>query len=130
MTPDESPKPPVIGAPKERKLRVLLWSGGALLLALLIGEVVWLRGWLRNSQRVAGVTDAEPGGAARPSDLPAAGQANYASANSISITFSNPLVEQGIQLVILDSDPTTPEVMGGLECHQLLPRPTTYAYFK
>jgi hypothetical protein len=127
---DESPKPPVIGASKERKLRVLLWSAGALLLVLLIGEIVWLSGWLRNSSRVTGVTESEPAEVSRPSDVTNAGSTNYASANSISITFSNPVVEQGIQLLVLDSDPTTPQVIEGVECHQLLlKRPTTYAYF-
>src|SRR5688572_25138240 len=118
MTPDdESPTPPRIGTSKERTLRVFLWSGGVLLLALLIVEIAWLSGWFRNSARVAGVTEAQPAGASLPSDLTTAGQANYASANSISITFSNPVVEQGIQLVVLDSDPTTPEIIGGVECH-------------
>jgi hypothetical protein len=130
MTPDhQSPKPPLIGTSRARKFKVLLWSGGALFLALLIGEIVWLRGWLRNSRRVARVTEAQPAGASQPSDLTSAEQANYASANSVSITFSDPVVEQGIQLVILDSDPTTPEVIEGVECHQLMRRPSTYAYF-
>ena len=83
-----------------------------MLLALLIVEIAWLRGWLRNSPRIAGATEPE-----------LAKQANYASANSISITFSHPLEERGIQLVILAEDPTTPEVIEGVECHQLLKRP-------
>jgi hypothetical protein len=98
-----------------------------LLLALLLGEIAWVRGWLRNSRPA--VTETQPAGASPSPGLTTAEQADYASANSISITFSNPLVEQGIQLVILDSDPTRPEVIEGVECHQLMRRPGTYAYF-
>ena len=131
MTPnDASPKPPVIGASKERKLRVALWSAGALLLVLLIGEIVWLRGWLRDSPRAVSVEEAERTGAPLPSDLPPAKPGSYASVNSISIIFSSPVVERGIQLVVLDSDPTAPAVIEGVECHRLMERPTTYAYFK
>ena len=130
MTPDESPKPPVIGASKERKLRIILWSGVVLLLALLMVEIAWLRGWFRDSPRVAGVTEAQSAEASLPSDVTAAQPGNYASANSVSMIFSNPVMERGIQLVVLDSDPTTSEMIGGVECHQLMERPTTYAYFK
>jgi len=101
-----------------------------LLLVLLIGEIVWLSGWLRNSPRVVAVREAEPASASQPSDLTAAGQTNYAGANSISIIFINPVVERGIQLVVLDTDLTTPEVIDGVQCHQLMIRPTTYAYFR
>ena len=100
------------------------------MLALLMVEIAWLSGWLRNSSRGPGVTEAQPAEASLPPGSTTAGQANYASANSISIIFSNPLVERGIQLVVLDSDPTTPAVIEGMECHQLMERPTTYAYFK
>jgi hypothetical protein len=100
-----------------------------LLLVLLIVVIAWLSGWLRNAPHVAGVAESPPAEASPPSDLITAGQANYASANSISITFSHPVVEQGIQLVVLDSDPTTPEAIEGVECHQLMRRPGTYAYF-
>ena len=39
-------------------------------------------------------------------------------------------MERGIQLVVLDSDLTTPEVLYGVQCHHLMIRPTTYAYFR
>src|SRR5678816_984733 len=128
MTPeDESQAPPHIGRFQARKRRVRFWSGGALLMVLLMGGMAGLLVWLRHSSR-PGVTRTEPTGASRPPNS-SAGQANYASANSISITFRNPLVEQGIQLVVLASDPTTPEIIEGVECHQLMRRPGTYAYF-
>src|SRR6185436_1427777 len=112
---DELRTPPRIGTSKKSRRRVLLWSGGALLLALLIGEVATVRVFLRNFRSDTGSTTAGP--------------ADDASADSISISFSNPVVEQGIQLVILAEDPTTAAVIEGVECHQLRSRPTTYAYF-
>jgi hypothetical protein len=131
MTPDDGrPKPPRIETSKGRTRRVLFWSGGTLFVVLLICEIAWLRVWLRNSPRSQEVTEVQAGNSSLPSSPATAGQANDAGGDSVSIIFSNPMVERGIQLVVLDSDPTTPEVIEGVECHQLMRRSGTYAYFR
>src|SRR5882672_7560678 len=108
MKSTDEPRP---SSSKGRALKILLWSGAALFLATTIAEIAWLRVWLQKHPRTVRVTEEQPAGAA-----PAAGSATVrpgdnAGANSVSITLNKSVVEDGIQLLVLAGDPTTPEVI-------------------
>src|SRR6185503_9594589 len=117
MNPDHKP-PLLANAPcpgrasssNSRLVKFLIWIGGGLLLVFLVVEIIWVRSWLQR-QRATGAAAAPSVQALLPSGPTAAGQGNYAGADSISITFSHPVVEQGIQLLILPEDLTTPAVI-------------------
>src|SRR5436190_21008354 len=119
-----SPTPAGLSSSKGRSARVLLWSGGALLLALIILFDIWLvRSSLRNHPDAAGATEVQRYGATT------AGNAEYALADSISIILSNPVMERGIRLLPTADGVTTPDAVEGVECHKLMESKTAYAYF-
>ena len=135
MNPNE--KPPLLAdAPgerpaassKSRLVKVLVWTGGGLLLAVLLLEIVWVRSWLQR-RRATEATGAPAAKALRSTGLTSVGTADYGRADVISIVLSNPVVEQGIKLVASSDDVTTPEIVEGVECHRLPERKTAYAHF-
>jgi hypothetical protein len=71
-----------------------------------------------------------PGQKAPIERTPDVEQRDYSRADSISITLGNSVVEHGLRLLTTPNDgATTPAVMDGVECHHLMQRGETYAYF-